>query len=190
MALARLCLRQAGTARTPAAADELRRLAKEYEDRAASLGEGESLPSNAQPSSHVAQQQQQSQAEPEPVVPAAAIGLRDDAAHWREHAERLRTPLLKLGKVAKPGHFPDRSTIHPCTTPNPASRSAILNSSEVICDFFLKGFMCNAPHAGSRASTRATCIARHSPTPRGVGTARLLSAFAMPFLLVGRPAVP
>jgi hypothetical protein len=44
--------------------------------------------------------------------------------------------------------------------------------------------MCNAPHAGSRASTRATCIARHSPTPRGVGMARLLSALAMPFLLV------
>jgi hypothetical protein len=38
MALARLCLRQASTARTPAAAEELQRLAKEYEERAASLG--------------------------------------------------------------------------------------------------------------------------------------------------------
>jgi hypothetical protein len=46
MALARLCLRQASTARTPAAADELRRLAREYEGRAASLGEGPPLPFN------------------------------------------------------------------------------------------------------------------------------------------------
>jgi hypothetical protein len=96
MALARLCLRQAGTARTPAAADELRRLAKEYEDRAASLGEGESLPSNAQPSSHVVQRQQQPQADPEPVAPAATMGVRDDAAHWREHAERLRARAAQL----------------------------------------------------------------------------------------------
>jgi hypothetical protein len=96
IALARLCLRQAGTARTPAAAVELRRLDKEYEDRAASLGQGESLPSNAQPSSHVVQQQQQPQADPEPVAPAAAIGLRDDAAHWREHAERLRARAAQL----------------------------------------------------------------------------------------------
>jgi hypothetical protein len=47
MALARLCLRQASTARTLATADELRRLAKEYEERAASLGEGAPLPANA-----------------------------------------------------------------------------------------------------------------------------------------------
>jgi hypothetical protein len=32
-----------------------------------------------------------------------------------------------------------------------------LNSSEVICDFFLKGCMRNAPHAGNRASIRPTC---------------------------------
>jgi hypothetical protein len=92
MALARLCLRQVGTART----SELRRLAKEYEDRAASLGEGTSLPPNAQPSSHVVQQQQQPQADPAPVVPAAAIGLRDDSAHWREHAGRLRARAAQL----------------------------------------------------------------------------------------------
>jgi hypothetical protein len=96
MALARLCLRQASTARTDAAADELRRLAKEYEDRAASLGEGASLPSNAQPPSHSVQQQQQPQADPAPVAPATAIGLRDDAQHWREHAERLRARAAQL----------------------------------------------------------------------------------------------
>jgi hypothetical protein len=95
MALARLCLRQASTARTPAAADELRRLAKEYEDRAASLGEGASLPSNAQPPSHGVQQQQP-QADPVPAASGAAIGLRDDAAHWREHAERLRARAAQL----------------------------------------------------------------------------------------------
>src|SRR5262249_8661420 len=39
-------------------------------------------------------------------------------------------------------------------------------------------------HPGNRASTRATCIARHWPIPRGVRMARLLSALAMPFLLV------
>jgi hypothetical protein len=97
MALARLCLRQASTARTPAAADELRRLAKEYEERAASLGEGAPLPSNAQaPSPVVAQQQQQPQHHHAPVVPAATIGLRNDAAHWREHAERLRARAVEL----------------------------------------------------------------------------------------------
>jgi hypothetical protein len=94
MALARLCLRQASTARTPAAADELRRLAKEYEDRAASLREGVSSPSNAQASSHVVQQQQQPQADP--VAAASAAGLRDDAQHWREHAERLRARATEL----------------------------------------------------------------------------------------------
>jgi hypothetical protein len=97
MALARLCLRQASTARTPAAADELRRLAKEYEERAASLGEGAPQPSNAQaPSPVVAQQQQQPQHHHAPVVPAATIGLRNDAAHWREHAERLRARAAEL----------------------------------------------------------------------------------------------
>jgi hypothetical protein len=96
MALARLCLRQASTARTPAAADELRRLAKEYEERAASLGEGAPLPSNAQAPSPVAQQQQQPQHHRAPVVPAATMALRDDAAHWREHAERLRARAAEL----------------------------------------------------------------------------------------------
>jgi hypothetical protein len=96
MALARLCLRQASTARTPDAADELCRLAKEYEERAASLGEGAPLPSNAQAPSPVAQQQQQPQHHRAPVIPAATMGLRDDAAHWREHAERLRAPAAEL----------------------------------------------------------------------------------------------
>jgi hypothetical protein len=74
MAPARLCLRQANTARTPAAADELRRLAKEYEGRAASLGEGASLPSNVQ-LSHAVQQQQQPQADPAPAASGATIGF-------------------------------------------------------------------------------------------------------------------
>jgi hypothetical protein len=95
MALARLCLRQASTARTPAAADELRRLAKEYEERAASLGEGPPLPSNAQAHSPVAQQQQQPQHHAS-VDTAATMGVRDDAAHWREHAERLRARAAQL----------------------------------------------------------------------------------------------
>jgi ribonuclease BN (tRNA processing enzyme) len=43
---------------------------------------------------------------------------------------------------------------------------------------------CLSFHTGSRASTRATCIGRHSPVPRGVRTARRLSALARPFLLV------
>jgi hypothetical protein len=95
MALARLCLRQASTARTPAAADELRRLAREYEGRAASLGEGPPLPFNAQAHSPVAQQQQQPQRHAS-VDPAATMGVRDDAAHWREYAERLRARAAQL----------------------------------------------------------------------------------------------
>ncbi len=93
IALARLCLRQASAARTHAAADELQRLAKEYEDRAVSLGEGTALPSNVQPPSHGLQRQQQPQANP---APAAAIALRDDAQHWREHADRLRARAAQL----------------------------------------------------------------------------------------------
>jgi hypothetical protein len=89
MALARLCLRQASTARTPAAADELRRLAREYEGRAASLGEGPPLPFNAQAHSPVAQQQQQPQRHAS-VDPAATMGVRD------EHAERLRARAAQL----------------------------------------------------------------------------------------------
>jgi hypothetical protein len=65
--LARLCLRQASAARTPAAANELRRMAKEYQARGDALMEGH-LP-NIQagaigsytpeaPSSTVQQQQQ------------------------------------------------------------------------------------------------------------------------------------
>jgi hypothetical protein len=61
IALARLCLRQANAARTPAAADELRRMAKEYEDRAATLNEGSTRGRVAESSSAPAQQQQQPQ---------------------------------------------------------------------------------------------------------------------------------
>jgi hypothetical protein len=96
MALARLCLRQASAARTHAAAAELRKLSKEYEDRAASLGEGASSPSNAPSPSHGVQQQQQPQADPMPAASATAIRLRGNAQHWREHAERLRARAAQL----------------------------------------------------------------------------------------------
>jgi hypothetical protein len=67
MALARLCLAQARRARTPAAAQALQKLAKEYEDRAVALQEeGASLPSDPQAPSHVVQQQQQPQVVPVP----------------------------------------------------------------------------------------------------------------------------
>ena len=69
-------------------------------------------------------------------------------------ALRLRTPLLKLGKVANPGHLPDMSTNHPCATPNPASRRAALNSAAVICDFFLTGCIV-LPQVGIRLSHHA-----------------------------------
>jgi hypothetical protein len=65
--LARLCLLRASTASTPAAADALRRMAKEYQDRAAAI-KGDQLPNVAEgalgppapeaPSSTVQQQQQ------------------------------------------------------------------------------------------------------------------------------------
>jgi hypothetical protein len=58
--------------------------------------EGQSVPSNAEAPSQVAQQQQQPQHLPELVAPAAAIGSRDDAAHWREHAKRLRARAAQL----------------------------------------------------------------------------------------------
>jgi hypothetical protein len=77
---------------------------------------------------------------------------------WSEYRASTWSPHGP-GKVAKPGHFPDTSTTHPGATPNPAWRSAVLKSSEVMCDFFLKGCMSNAPHAGNRASTRRICVA-------------------------------
>jgi hypothetical protein len=69
--LARLCLRQAGVARTPAAASELRRMAKEYQIRADALIEAErpniadatfaAAPSTPEAPSRAVQQQQQPQ---------------------------------------------------------------------------------------------------------------------------------
>jgi hypothetical protein len=67
--LARLCLRQANTARTPAVANELRRMAEEYQARAAALmggqlpdiGERAPLPSTSEAPSNAVQQQQQPQ---------------------------------------------------------------------------------------------------------------------------------
>jgi hypothetical protein len=69
MELARLCLRQASAARTPAAANELRRMASEYQARAAALigGEGADIalgavaPSTPEAPSSAVQQQQQPQ---------------------------------------------------------------------------------------------------------------------------------
>ena len=67
MELARLCLRQASAARTPAAANELQRMAKEYQARADALLEGHGSevadvalgrPVPDAPSSTVQQQQQ------------------------------------------------------------------------------------------------------------------------------------
>jgi hypothetical protein len=52
-------------------------------------------PFNAQAHSPVAQQQQQPQRHAS-VDPAATMGVRDDAAHWREHAERLRARAAQL----------------------------------------------------------------------------------------------
>jgi hypothetical protein len=96
VALARLCLRQASRARTPAAAEGLQRLAKEYEDRAADIKEGISLPPSPQVPSHVLQQQQQPQTDSLPATPVAATGLRYDFHHWRAHAERLRARAAQL----------------------------------------------------------------------------------------------
>jgi hypothetical protein len=97
MALARLCLRQAGTARTPAAADELRRLAKEYEDRAAVLLGPETPAPSPQAPSPVVQQQQQPQSEP-PASPAStgSAGESNDVGFWRERAEALRARAAQL----------------------------------------------------------------------------------------------
>jgi hypothetical protein len=99
MALARLCLRQASTARTPAAADELKRLAKEYEDRAAVLLGPETAAANPEAPLPVAQQQQQPQHDAEPAASAASIGSAgksNDAAFWRERAEALRARAAQL----------------------------------------------------------------------------------------------
>jgi hypothetical protein len=71
-------------------------MAGEYEDRAASINEGLSLPPNPLVPSHVVQQQQQPQADPVTATPATATGLRDDSQHWREHAERLRARAAQL----------------------------------------------------------------------------------------------
>ena len=99
MALARLCLRQASTARTAVAADELRRLAKEYEDRAAVLLGPETPAPSPEAASPVAQQQQQPQDDAEPAASVASIGSageREDAGFWRERAEALRARAAQL----------------------------------------------------------------------------------------------
>ena len=99
MALARLCLRQASTARTPAAADELRRLAKEYEVRAAELPRPETPAANREAPSPVAQQQQQPQDaadQPASAASAGPAGETNDAGFWRERAEALRVRAAQL----------------------------------------------------------------------------------------------
>jgi hypothetical protein len=72
--------------------EALRRLAKDYQDRAAPLKEGPSF-SNPEMPSQVARQPQQPQID---HTPAAPMGLRDDAQHWRRHAERLRARAAQL----------------------------------------------------------------------------------------------
>jgi hypothetical protein len=99
MALARLCLRQASTARTLAAADELKRLAKEYEDRAAVFVGPETPASDPEARSPVVQQQQQPQGDPQRAASAPPIGSADkhsDAEFWRERAEGLRVRAVQL----------------------------------------------------------------------------------------------
>jgi hypothetical protein len=68
--LARLCLRQAAATSNPAAAAELRRMASEYEQRAAALDEARAPPDVAaipEPSSQ-AQPLQQQQQQPQPAA--------------------------------------------------------------------------------------------------------------------------
>jgi hypothetical protein len=55
---------------------------------------------------------------------------------------------LKVGKVAKPGHWPDTSTIRPWSTPKPASRIAVVNSAQVICGDAIPTFMPPTSRAG------------------------------------------
>jgi len=100
---------------------------------------------------------------------------------------RLRR-VLKLCKVAKPGHRPDTSTIRPCSTPNPASRSAVLNSSEVICGFLRKAMgaipsrwqpcehppdLCRMPMTAARRSPDAARVERPSNPIQTRNAARL-----------------
>jgi hypothetical protein len=99
MALSRLCLRQASTARTAVAADELKRLAKEYEDRAAVFVGPEIPASTPQAPRPGVQQQQQPQDHPGPAASAASMdawGERKDAQFWRERAEGLRARAAQL----------------------------------------------------------------------------------------------
>jgi hypothetical protein len=102
--LARLCLRGASLARTPAAASELRRLAEEYQARAADLSEG--LRGTGQDSAAGAaapvQQQQQPQRLSDPGSVGTSIGLQTEAGQkWRERAEdlRARAALLEDGSA-------------------------------------------------------------------------------------------
>ncbi len=99
MALARLCLRQASTARTPAAADELKRLAKEYEDRAAVFVGLDTPAATPQAPRPAVQQQQQPQDSSKPAASATSIdsrGKMKDAQFWRERAEGLRARAAQL----------------------------------------------------------------------------------------------
>src|ERR1700722_3127431 len=79
------------------------------------------------------------------------------------------TALLKRGNVAKLLHLPDTSTIHPCVTPHPASRWAVLNSAAVICAFLLKGVDASPRQP---ASTRCTFAVGHCAEPAAVGMPR------------------
>jgi hypothetical protein len=66
------------------------------------------------------------------AVVRRAISASRSRMTFTNVALRLTTPWLKRGKVEKPGHLPDTSTIRPRSTPKPAARSAALNSAGVI----------------------------------------------------------
>jgi hypothetical protein len=65
-----------------------------------------------------------------------------------------------------------------------ANASAARNSLPLIGAVLAARAPSSYPHAGNRASTRRTCVACHSRTPRGVRMRRLLRAAAMPLRLV------
>jgi hypothetical protein len=90
--------------------------------------------------------------QPRPADARRLISASRSQMTFDSVALRSTAPLLKLGKVVKPGHWFETSTIRPWSTPKPASRSAALNSAEVICGSFSKGRMVQCPHAGNRVA--------------------------------------
>jgi len=134
MALARLCLRQASTARTLATADELLRLARVRGARGIPR-RGRAVAREC-PGAFT----RRTTATAAPTSSRAGgygchIGLRDDAAHWREHAERLRARAAQLtddGGRSHPSVAPrsrPSSMWSPRRADVPATRSAASRAS-------------------------------------------------------------